>query len=84
MSDKNFVFPSGLTSQRARALAKEAKKLNGTQLSCELDLISKKECQLPWHKAVAKFTNEDISILHLKGLCCINIQKLSSPQSIQI
>nr|EKX6772103.1 hypothetical protein [Acinetobacter baumannii]EKX6777822.1 hypothetical protein [Acinetobacter baumannii] len=54
MSDKNFVFPSGLTSQRARALAKEAKKLNGTQLSCELDLISKKECQLPWHKAVAK------------------------------
>ncbi|ENI6469197.1 hypothetical protein ACF0NJ_003716, partial [Acinetobacter baumannii] len=40
--------------------------LNGTQLSCELDLISKKECQLPWHKAVAKFTNEDISILHLK------------------
>ncbi|EML7968940.1 hypothetical protein NMO28_000714 [Acinetobacter baumannii] len=39
MSDKNFVFPSGLTSQRARALAKEAKKLNGTQLSCELDLI---------------------------------------------
>ncbi|MEX2957465.1 hypothetical protein L2Z10_09475 [Acinetobacter baumannii] len=42
MSDKNFVFPSGLTSQRARALAKEAKKLNGTQLSCELDLISKK------------------------------------------
>ncbi|MFW1786950.1 hypothetical protein [Acinetobacter pittii] len=66
MSDKNFVFPSGLTSKRARALAKEAKKLNGTQLSYELDLISEKECQLPWHKAVAKFTNEDISILQMK------------------
>ncbi|AIY38216.1 hypothetical protein BA71_00024 [Acinetobacter baumannii LAC-4] len=66
MSDKNFVFPSGLTSKRARALAKEAKKLNGTQLSYELDLISEKECQLPWHKAVAKFNNENNSTLQTK------------------
>ncbi|WP_228269189.1 MULTISPECIES: hypothetical protein [Acinetobacter] len=66
MSDKNFVFPSGLTSKRARTLAKNAKKQNGTQLSYELDLISEKECQLPWHKAVANFSAKNFSALQEK------------------